>query len=262
MARQEIFATCRSGVAQVSLEHGHDRLTAGSAFLVPRGLVTCSHVLRDTPFDVAVIRFENRDRAADIRLARDTCLAAVACESFRNEHDVVFLRLNEPEFAGRHVFTLVDSENLKVGDEIGFLGYPFQMEQLTCHVGSISSLHRRGEVNVIQIDGSVNGGNSGGPLIELREGRVVGIVARAEVGFLADQFDELIRALKQNVEVLERSRGARMLISGVDPVEGVLVSQAAMLEIAKTLRRSANVGIGYAFSVNHIRERIGELGVR
>lgn len=259
MARQEILAACRSGVAQVSLERGRERLTAGSAFLVPGGLITNSHVLRDTAFDVAVIRFENMDYAAGIRLGRDTCVAAVAYESPRDEHDVVFLGVNEPEFAGRHIFTFGSSENLRVGDEIGFLGYPFQMQQLTCHVGSVSSLHRRGQVNVIQIDGSVNGGNSGGPLIELTGGHVVGIVSRAEVGFLADQFDELIRALTQNVELLQRPRAGSVLIAGVDPVKGLLASQAAMLQIAATLRRSANVGIGYAFSTNHIRDRIAQL---
>ena len=259
MARQDLFAACRSGVAQVCLERGRDRLTAGSAFLVSGGLITNSHVLRAAEFDVAVIRFEDMDYAAGIRLARDTCMAAVSQESPRDEHDVAFLQLREPEFAGRHVFAFGGSENLRVGDEVGFLGYPFQMQHLTCHVGYVSSLHQRGRVNVIQVDGSVNGGNSGGPLIELSEGRVVGIVARAEAGFLANQFDELIRTLTQNVELLQRNQGAAILIGGVDPVKGLLASQAAMLQIAANLRRSANVGIGYAFSANYIRDRIADL---
>ena len=262
MARQDVFAACRSGVAQVCLERGRDRLTAGSAFLVAGGLITNSHVLRDTQFEVAVIRFEDMDYATGIRLARDTCLAAVGHESPRDEHDVVFLRLDEPEFAGRHVFAFGSSENLRVGDEIGFMGYPFQMQHLTCHVGYVSSLHRQGRVNMIQIDGSVNGGNSGGPLIELSEGHIVGIVARAEVGFLADQFDELMRALRQNVELLQRSKGASIKIAGVDPVQGLLASQNAMLQIAANLRRSANVGIGYAFGAEYIRDRIAELQAR
>jgi hypothetical protein len=233
-------------------------LSAGSAFLVHGGIVTNSHVLRDAEFEVAIIRFEEMDYANGIRLARDTCLNAIAYESPADENDVAFLRLNEPELTGRHIFTFADSADVRDGDEIGFLGYPFQMQQLTCHVGYVSSLHQRNRVDIIQIDGSVNGGNSGGPLIELSVGGVLGIVSRAEVGFLADQFDELIRALKQNVEVLQRSRGASIMIGGVDPVQGLLASQAAMLQIAATLRRSANVGIGYAFSSNHIRDQIAD----
>jgi S1-C subfamily serine protease len=259
VTRQEVFKACRSGVAQVCLEQGRDRITAGSAFLVPNGIVTNSHVLRGADFDVAVIRFEDMDYAEGIRLARDTCLAAVAYESPSEQHDVAFLRLSEPEFAKRHVFTLAPHETLDVGDEIGFLGYPFQMQQLTCHVGYVSSLHAHAGVNVIQIDGSVNGGNSGGPLIELTEGRVLGVVSRAEIGFLADQFDHLIRTLKQNVDVLQRvsTSGTRMTIGGVDPVQGLLASQTAMLQIAANLRRSANVGIGYAFRLDHLQAHTG-----
>jgi hypothetical protein len=215
-------------------------------------------VLRDIEFDIAVLRFEDMDYSRGIRLTRDTCMAAVVWESSREEHDVVFLRLNEPEFGGRYLFQFGDSDQLRVGDEVGFLGFPFQTPHLTCHIGVVSSLHRSGRVPVIQIDGSVNGGNSGGPLIELSQGRVVGVVSRAEVGFLADQFDELIRTLVGNIEFLGRGRGGRGLVGGVDPVQGLLASQAAMLQIATNLRRSANVGIGYAFSANYIRDSIAD----
>lgn len=256
MARQNVFATCRSGVAQVCLESGRDRLTAGTAFLVDGGLVTNSHVLGSAEFDVAVIRFDGMAYEAGIRLERAGCIAAVGHESPAEEHDVVFLRLHEPEFTGRYVFQFGETTDLRVGDEVGFMGYPFQMEQLTCHVGYVSSMHRRGEVTVIQVDGSINGGNSGGPLIEVDDGRIVGIVSRAEVGFLADQFDGLIRQLQRNVEELERPRGARVVIAGLDPIDGMRASQAAMLQIAANLRRSANVGIGYAFGSNHIRDHV------
>ena len=127
------------------------------------------------------------------------------------------------------------------------------MTNITCHVGYISSLFERSGVSVIQIDGSVNGGNSGGPLLEMTSGRVVGIVTRAHVGFVAEQFDSLIGTLRQNVEVLSKQR-ASIRLGGIDPIEAVKASQVAMIEIAKSLRSSANVGIGYAFSSSHIRE--------
>jgi S1-C subfamily serine protease len=255
---QEVFTSCRSGVAQVSLEVGGEVLTAGTAFLVPGGLMTNSHVLRDVGFDVAVLRFEEMDYGAGIRLARDICLQAVAYDSPSNEHDVAFLRLDEPEFAGRHVFSFGDSDSLAVGDQVAFLGYPFRMQHLTCHVGYVSSLHQRAKVDVIQIDASVNGGNSGGPLVELRSGSVVGIISRAEVGFLADQFDAMIQVLGQNIDQLNQPTGARVVIAGVDPVQGLRASQTAMREIAVNLRRSANVGIGYAFGSNHVRDRLAQ----
>jgi hypothetical protein len=192
-----------------------------------------------------------------IRLESGACMEAIAHESPVDEHDVLYLRLQEPEFEGRHMFEFGDSRELRVGDEVGFLGYPFQMPHLTCHVGNVSSVHSSGTVDVIQLDGSVNGGNSGGPVIALRSGNVVGIVTRAEVGFLADQFENLLRTLKGNVELLEPLQGS-MRIGSIDVMGAIRSSQIAALQIAFNLRRSANVGIGYAFSSNYIRDSVNE----
>ncbi len=217
MERQETFSICRSSVCQVALERNRDRITAGTAFLVPGGLVTNSHVLRDYDFDVAHFRFDDMSTDQGIRLSKETCLNSIRHESPREEYDIVYLEITEPEFQGRHIFSFGDATALRVGDEIGFMGFPFQMPQLTCHIGYVSSIHHRGIVSVIQIDGSVNGGNSGGPLLGLADGRVRGVITRAEVGFIAKQFEDLIRTLRNNVKQLEQSRVV-MSVGGVDPI--------------------------------------------
>jgi hypothetical protein len=135
------------------------------------------------------------------------------------------------------------------------------MPNITCHAGYISSLFEKNGVSNIQIDGSVNGGNSGGPLLEMTSGRVIGIVTRSHVGFVAEQFKSLIGALHQNVTVLN-NQTATMRLGGIDVFQAVSASQVAMIEIAKSLRRSANVGIGYAFSSSHIREAVPRLRPR
>jgi V8-like Glu-specific endopeptidase len=256
MTTQQLFATCRSGVAQMTLEVQGEEVSGGTAFLVPGGLVTNSHVIRGTGFDVCVLRFDDMGLDAGIRLAKDDCLDTVAHESPSDEHDFAFLELNEPEFAGRHVFAFGDSASVSVGDEVGFLGYPFRKQHLTCHLGHVSSVHRSGQAQAIQVDASVNGGNSGGPLLELTHGDVIGVVSRAEVGFLADQFDELIRALSSNIALLQQPQAGRIVISGLDPIQTALASQVAMREIAVNLRRSANVGIGYALGTDELRQRL------
>ena len=249
----EIFRRCESGVAQVVLEQSRQRVTAGTAFLVPGGLVTNSHVIRAAEADVIGFRFSQMGNSDLIRLARNDLFKAVAYESPEDAWDVAFIALEEPEFAGRYRFEFADTVPVEVGQQVVFIGYPFQMTNMTCHVGYVSSLFERSGVSIIQIDGSVNGGNSGGPLLEMTSGRVIGIVTRAHVGFVAEQFDNLIGALRKNVEVISNQR-ASMSIGGVDPIQAVGASQVAMIEIAKSLRYSANVGIGYAFSSSHIRE--------
>jgi hypothetical protein len=72
---------------------------------------------------------------------------------------------------------------------------------------------------------------------------------------VADQFDALIRQLQQNVSILSNTQ-AVIQVAGINPIQGLRASQAAMLQIAANLRRSANVGIGYAFDASHIRDAI------
>jgi S1-C subfamily serine protease/regulation of enolase protein 1 (concanavalin A-like superfamily) len=78
------------------------------------------------------------------------------------------------------------------GTELKIYGFPFgEMlnvaakgnPAITVNKASVSSLRRddRGELSLIQIDGSVNPGNSGGPIVDL-EGRLIGVtVAKLSV---------------------------------------------------------------------------------
>jgi len=129
---------------------------------------------------------------------------------------------------------------------------------LTAHMGYTSSIHGQQSRKIIQIDGSVNGGNSGGPLLSIESGNVVGIITRAVTGIIEQEFNNLISALQNNQRVLSKSKSI-MSVGGVDPIQGIKASQAAMEQIARNLKRSANVGIGYAFSISPIRRHLHNL---
>jgi S1-C subfamily serine protease len=75
---------------------------------------------------------------------------------------------------------MADSEALEVGDYLVAVGNPFGMGTAVSH-GIVSALHRSGlhiggYQDFIQTDASLNPGNSGGPLVNLR-GELVGIAA-------------------------------------------------------------------------------------
>ncbi|MEW6359946.1 MAG: serine protease [Planctomycetota bacterium] len=260
----ELIAAVRSGVAQVIVERDRERVGSGSAFLVDGGIITNSHNLRKVPYDALAIRFADTD-AADpanyIRIVPDDCILA---ESPEEEKDYAYLKLDEPEFSGRHVFEFCCSDKpLSVGEQVVFLGFPFGMSgmsQLTSHVGHVSSIHNQKDVEIIQIDGSVNGGNSGGPLIDLTTGQVAGIVTRAVTGLIEEQFRNLICALRQNQEVCKRSQG--MMTMGFDLAQAIGASYAAMEQISRDLFRSANVGIGYAYSARYARDAVASVRQR
>jgi len=255
----ELIAQVRSGVVQVSVERDRQRIGSGSGFLVEHGLVTNSHNIRGRDIDAIAIRFADtdpEDPESYIRLLPGDCVVA---ESLEGERDYVYLSLLDSEIEGKNIFEFTDSSNpLSVGEQVVFLGFPFGMPQLTSHVGYVSSIHERNGVEIIQIDGSVNGGNSGGPLLDLKTGKVAGIVTRAITGLIEEQFNRLIEALRQNQEAL---RGGQSIIGigGIDPIQALCASQTAMEQIAHSLRRSANVGIGYAYSSKYVRDHLARV---
>lgn len=88
------------------------------------------------------------------------------------DSDVALLRIEAP---AEHLepITIGDSQHLKVGQRVYAIGNPFGLER-TMSTGMISSLNRqipskqRRMRSLIQLDASLNQGNSGGPLINTR----------------------------------------------------------------------------------------------
>ena len=60
--------------------------------------------------------------------------------------------------------------------------------------------------------------------------------------------------MKQNQNALKVSinSGISTSIAGVNPIQALNSSMVIMEYIAKDLHRSANVGIGYAYSINNV----------
>ena len=158
----KLIEKVRSGVAEIAVERNRQALGTGSAFLINGGLITNSHVIKPpSQIDAIRIRFESSDEP--IRFLPNDLYNVTLVESPQSELDYAFIKLDEEEFRGRYRFNLGDKESIKVGQNILFLGYPFGMPQLTAHMGYVSSIHDQRGRELIQIDGSVNGGNSGGP---------------------------------------------------------------------------------------------------
>ncbi|MEH6626930.1 MAG: trypsin-like peptidase domain-containing protein [Motiliproteus sp.] len=89
--------------------------------------------------------------------------------------DLALLKIEADKLIG---LTLVDSDQLRVGDFVVAIGNPFGLGQ-TVTSGIVSALQRTGlgienYENFIQTDAAINPGNSGGALINLR-GDLVGI---------------------------------------------------------------------------------------
>ncbi|HUT53704.1 MAG TPA: Do family serine endopeptidase [bacterium] len=138
---------------------------AGSGFIIsPDGyILTNNHVVADaTSFKVVVYGKDER-KEYDARLVgKDPDI------------DVALIKIDA---AGLPSLPLGDSDDLRVGDWVAAIGSPFNFSQ-TFTVGVVSAKGRRLGLgnydDFIQTDASINAGNSGGPLINLR-GDVAGI---------------------------------------------------------------------------------------
>ena len=94
-------------------------------------------------------------------------------------------------------------------------------------------------------------------MLSAESGEVIGIVTRKATGLTA-QFDQLIASFAENIKVLKAVQGG-MSLGGVDPMEMLAISQHQMAIVSQEMKRSANVGIGYAYRLDKIRSSLSAL---
>jgi Trypsin-like peptidase domain len=172
--------------------------------------------------------------------------------SGEQSYDYAVLDLPEIVEKAGWSFMLRKPSGRKIGEPIALLGFPLEHDNLSCSDGVISSFYESGVARIIQIDASVNAGNSGGPLLDHHTGAVWGVVTRKATG-LTRIFAELKIAVRSNLQFLQQAKTV-VRVGGLDVVKGIRSSQTQMFHVLDEIERQANVGIGYAVSIEHIME--------
>ena len=115
---------------------------------------------------------------------------------------VMDLALLKAEITPDFVFQLGSSENLEIGDQIYAIGSPLGLEK-TITSGIISTTDRKITTmgTVMQLDASVNAGNSGGPAVS-KEGLVQGVVFAGITGSQGLNFAIPVEYLKNELFAL------------------------------------------------------------
>lgn len=250
------FNTIKSGIAHLIAVKGGVRIASGSGFLVDGYIVTCAHVIRDIKEDHdLVVRFSHdNDIGENKNFNFSFQIMMNSIRGFSEENSYDFAILDLPIEAERRYNFVFKDEDAKVGLGVAALGYPFESEHLSLHSGIVSSCFKSGPATTLQVDMSVNPSNSGGPLIDSNTSEVVGVIARKATG-LSRLFDQLIEGFDRNIESF-KGRGG-IIMGNVDFMGSLRNTQIQMKQIALEMRRSANVGIGYAISSDPLRyERV------
>jgi S1-C subfamily serine protease len=106
-------------------------------------------------------------------------------------------------------------DEVKVATECYVLGFPIGLKHLTTVKGLISAkgsnLVRELPFEVIQIEGRVNRGNSGGPVIDATSGKVLGLVTMKSIPFMTS-----VNELREFVKTLPTAPAGQVGIAGID----------------------------------------------
>lgn len=190
----------------------------GSGFVIDSGLlVTCNHVVSAQNANI-LIQFPNSEEKIPAKVViRD------------EEHDLALLKFDKKEIKP---LKICKQEEIKEGMHVIFAGYPLDLLSLTTHQGILSAITKDDTGNTVYlIDGTVNSGNSGCPLMN-ESGEVIGIV-NAKRREQSDLLSEV-----------EKLKSGAISIHGID-----------MIKIYKALIENLQLGIGYAVPSVYIPKR-------
>jgi len=150
---------------------GYSDISIGSGFFIDeRGYIVTNYHVIESEVDP---EYEGYSRLY-IKTSKDSETKVPA--KVIGYDSVMDLALLKTEITPDFVFQLGSSENLEIGDQIYAIGSPLGLEK-TITSGIISTTDRKITTlgTVMQLDASVNAGNSGGPAVS-KEGLVQGVV--------------------------------------------------------------------------------------
>ncbi len=223
----------------------------GTAFFVdPNHVVTCCHVINGgvLPIDPNTKKFDPArwHPFSDVNIVTAQyeeipvkCVSVpTATEPGPGLLDFAVLELKTKSKERYPVLKFCqDTQNLNVGDEVYFSGFPLGTPVLLTHKGMLSGFDTNRVVLYIQA--SINKGNSGGALLNT-QGEVIGII-NSRLGTIGKRLTQ--------VQTQVKKPGLRLKIGGVDPLETDRAIIGALDETIST-------GIGRAINTRYVRDYI------
>ena len=160
---EDMTALVKDSIVRIKTDLG-----SGSGFVISAdGLIlTNNHVVSDA--ETITVYFSDGSEYNGTVQARDLI------------HDIAVVKVSK---TGLHALQFKDASSIKLGQQVVVLGYALGKENLSVTSGLVSSIEYDSgrNINWIQTDSAINGGNSGGPMLD-REGNVIGMVSAKLVG--------------------------------------------------------------------------------
>jgi hypothetical protein len=230
------------------------KLLSLSGFRVGDNIVTDELIYKAPKSDDVVIQFVKDDGFTISQEIRLTC----------NEFNERINRLVEFENEGYALieldgkwlgdipsFEVEYEKHYSIGQQIAVIGYHIEQENLSIKNGIISSFFKTsGGKRYIQFDAAIKQGNSGSPLIDVKTGKVIGVVGY-RLSAISKSYEAFKKIIEDNLKMLKKSEG-KMNIMDVDPIQVLVANQHQLKQISKEFYRSSTMSFGYAYEIQSI----------
>jgi len=202
---------------------------SGSGFIGPEPgtVITCAHVVSEPGASVSQVKVGSEPARLQ-ELYSDIDLAVLECRE-------------------RETSQFGDADSLAVGDALMFAGIPAGVAGPSVFSGILSArgtgLVEFPKCELLQINGMINSGNSGGPVFGAGDTSVVGVVTAKFVPLLLE-IDNL-RDILRNIPQFP----SEVAVGQIDFSKFVNLTVRALRSISGSLRL-VQVGTGYAIPMN------------
>lgn len=223
--------------------------STGTGFLHKSGvIITAQHVISGCkPEEVLLLNFKGEQHAIT-NIVQDVNL------------DIAFLKPRE-KITGQCLSVSTNSV-LKAGMQVSTWGFPEGYSGLaplltTGYISGFDSIDasQGGKIPRLVVNAAFNRGNSGGPLVEIEKGTVVGVVC-SKLAPLPPYIENYLAALKKNT-------GTGVSYSGTKP-DGTrieIMESQILEEILQYLRSQTQLVIGYACMGEHLVQFLKSNGI-
>lgn len=216
-----VIEKIRKSIGVIYAVRGQDIVSKGSGFVFfKKGIVvTCNHVIAKQDTNI-LIQFPDDGFIQAKVMIRD------------EEHDLALLKFEDNNT--REPLEVANRDMIKEGIPVIFAGYPLSLLSLTTHQGILSAILTDATgVTTYLIDGTVNSGNSGCPLMS-EDGKVIGVV---------------------NAKRMERSDLLNKM--GEQKIGAISLQGIDLVELFQAIISNVQLGIGYAIPCTYIPKPSG-----
>ena len=225
----------RSVMRIFCIDHG----TFGTGFLHKSGnIITADHVVHDCK-SLRLVLSDNTNEAATV-VAED------------QDRDLAAIKPNAPIKA--EALPIASSDDFKVGTEVSTWGFPagyFGLSPMLSvgYLAGVDAVRLKDGTIVRQwvVNAAFNGGNSGGPLIQIENGEVFGVVS-SKLAPISPEAASILQALEKNAGTGVMYNGKTADGKDIHATEGQLVAK-----VLTELRNQVQLVIGKAVILGDLK---------